>query len=337
MDSIKKIPEVGPYLSVVFELCWHELPEKRMTFQDLAVIFANYLRNLPKEGKPIGDIENPNIIRCYPNCFKPTVTNFRKATFTGGSGACFFFADVDGIPAVLKEFTIPEQFPLIIQQSLREIYFLKLFRGVNQINQYYYHTFADGKITLYMQFADTSLKNEIAKRKLDSPQKYFTPEECYRISLQIAIGLKEIHNYNPEDPIVHRDVKIDNIFIDNSLRSVCLGDFGIASYVSDIDPNTLIGTVGRIAPEVSQRITYGTPADVFSFGILLFELLTFQPPSEYEKSIQIRLQNDKWIPFVQLFRTCVNKVPSERPTFDEIVEQIALIGRKFDKPIKHTN
>lgn len=101
-----------------------------------------------------------------------------------------------------------------------------------------------------------------------------------RIFVQICLALKHVHNNN----ILHRDLKSQNIFL-TSKAIVKLGDFGIAKVLdaTDDQAKTQIGTPYYLSPEICESKPYGRASDVWSLGVVLFELaaleMPFQAPS----------------------------------------------------------
>ncbi|CAG97850.1 serine/threonine-protein kinase [Kluyveromyces lactis] len=87
---------------------------------------------------------------------------------------------------------------------------------------------------------------------------------------QICEGIAYLHSHN----IVHRDLKLENIMVDESLCNIKIIDFGSAV---DVGPNKeachgIRGSEQLMAPEVFQRLKYeGTPVDMWSLGIMMFE------------------------------------------------------------------
>ena len=96
-------------------------------------------------------------------------------------------------------------------------------------------------------------------------------KEVLRLALQIGQALQIAHANN----ILHRDIKLENIFWDEMTQSYKLGDFGLAKYVEDGKAETVAYTDGYGAPEISRRLcdSYGATADIYSFGISLYLLL----------------------------------------------------------------
>jgi len=87
----------------------------------------------------------------------------------------------------------------------------------------------------------------------------------------------------PKKPIIHRDLKCDNIFIDGSTGDVRVGDFGLAEFfdksIGDCkQPGTMEGTMGFIAPELLREQPYTERVDVYAFGMCVLEMATNEYP-----------------------------------------------------------
>lgn len=98
--------------------------------------------------------------------------------------------------------------------------------------------------------------------------------------LQIITGLKFMHDKN----LIHRDLKCNNIFLDEHERAK-IGDFGLAKILEQTEEaNTLCGTIGYMAPEVCKNMPYSFPADIWSLGVILYELISLEPPFKSKNS-----------------------------------------------------
>nr|AMM43095.1 LRR-RLK [Vernicia montana] len=96
----------------------------------------------------------------------------------------------------------------------------------------------------------------------------------YSICLQIAQGLEYLHAKNP--PIIHRDIKASNILLDGSSKAK-ISDFGLAKLYEEDNPFMFIeegGTRMYMAPEYATHKAVTVGVDVFSFGVLLLEIVT---------------------------------------------------------------
>ncbi|WKA07709.1 hypothetical protein VitviT2T_025495 [Vitis vinifera] len=114
----------------------------------------------------------------------------------------------------------------------------------------------------------------------------------YRIALGIAQGLSYLH-HDCVPQIIHRDVKSDNILMDSELEPK-IGDFGLAKLVSDDSDasstmSAIVGTLGYIAPENGHSTRLTEKCDVYSYGVILLELLCRKLPVDpsFEEGLDI--------------------------------------------------
>ncbi|KAI9301269.1 kinase-like domain-containing protein [Cunninghamella echinulata] len=106
-----------------------------------------------------------------------------------------------------------------------------------------------------------------------------------RWSRQILKGLMYLHDHHP--PIIHRDIKCDNIFINGAHGEVKIGDMGTAEMKMG-KKYTLIGTPEFMAPEMYEEQGYSEKVDIYAFGMCLLEMATGEYPySECRNAAQI--------------------------------------------------
>lgn len=161
-------------------------------------------------------------------------------------------------------------------------------------------------------------------RKLE--RKTLPLEKVISIALDIARGLEYIHLQG----IVHRDVKPENILFDGDFCAKVV-DFGVACEeahcnLSDDDP----GTYRWMAPEMCKHKPYGRKVDVYSFGLILWELVTGSLPYEDMTPLQaaFAVVNKNLRPVIPsscpaalklLIEQCWAWQPEKRPEFQQIV------------------
>ena len=145
----------------------------------------------------------------------------------------------------------------------------------------------DSQIFIVMEFVD----GDSLRTKID--EKNLTIEEVLNITKQICEGLSEAHKAD----IVHRDIKPENILI-NSRGGVKILDFGLAKLkgVSKLTKETsTLGTIHYMSPEQLQGQEVNHRSDIWSLGVVIFEMLTGQFPfkGEYESAIMYSILNEK--------------------------------------------
>ncbi|KAH0787238.1 TKL family protein kinase [Histomonas meleagridis] len=152
------------------------------------------------------------------------------------------------------------------------------------------------------------------------------------IALGIAAGMAHMH----EKGMIHRDLKSLNILLDaDDFPKIC--DFGMSREIAKEGEPPMSGSVGTVqwmAPEVIQCTAYGAKADVYSYGIILWELLTHDLPFQGLKEVQVAMTviNRDSRPIIPqscppklsvLIKLCWDKDPSKRPDFTKIVQAFA--------------
>lgn len=102
---------------------------------------------------------------------------------------------------------------------------------------------------------------------------------------QILKGLLYLHSRNP--PVIHRDLKCDNIFINGNQGEVKIGDLGLAAILRKSHVDHCVGTPEFMAPEVYEE-EYNELVDIYAFGMCILEMVTFEYPySECNHPAQI--------------------------------------------------
>jgi len=159
-------------------------------------------------------------------------------------------------------------------------------------------------------------------------------EELLEISKQIAIGMNYLHHKN----VLHRDLKSTNILIDK-YKNAKVADFGLSTILEKgKTTRDFVGTPNWMAPEVLRLEEYTEKADVFSYGVIIWEMVTKKLPFENLNRREIaeivgRKAKREVIPpgtnpkVARLIRDCWIHLPKRRPDFSEIVDRI----KNFDK------
>jgi serine/threonine protein kinase len=144
---------------------------------------------------------------------------------------------------------------------------------------------------------------------------------------EVISAVSYLHSMKP--PIIHRDIKPENILLDNDGR-VKLADFGWSNfYEEDKKRETYCGTPEYLAPEMVTKSGHNESVDIWSLGVLAFELIAGRPPFVYKgdtnalyndiKSLRIKWTDDFPILAKNLISKILKLKPSERPSIDEIM------------------
>jgi len=115
--------------------------------------------------------------------------------------------------------------------------------------------------------------------------------------------------------ILHRDLKPENVFLSNG-GTVKLGDFGLARAITQhTQTGSVVGTVAYLSPELVLRGQADARSDVYSLGVMIFEMLTGSQPYQGEQAVQIAYQhaNDN-----------IPAPSSVKPTVPELLDEIVL-------------
>ena len=139
--------------------------------------------------------------------------------------------------------------------------------------------------------------------------------------MQIASGLQAAHSKE----IVHRDIKSANIMLNNS-GNIKIMDFGLARFRGTVHltkTGTTVGTIAYMAPEQFLSNEVDHLADIWSFGVVLYELLTGELPfkGEYDPALQYAIINTEPIPLAHINKN----IPSEFQ---------AIIDKTLDKDVE---
>ncbi|XP_073468105.1 uncharacterized protein [Aquarana catesbeiana] len=163
-----------------------------------------------------------------------------------------------------------------------------------------------------------------------------------KLSLDIARGLRYLHSKG----VFHRDLTTKNCLVryDDSGYTAVVGDFGLAEKIPDrsqTEPLTVVGSPYWMAPEVLRGDLYNEKADVFSFGIVLCEIIARIPadpdylPRTEDFGLDIKSFRELVEPdcppaFLQLAFQCCWMAPDSRPSFCEVSQRLEDILEGMD-------
>lgn len=163
----------------------------------------------------------------------------------------------------------------------------------------------------------------------------FKLSDVVKAAIDVSKGMNYLHQNN----IIHRDLKTANVLMDEN-KVIKVADFGVARVQAESGVMTAeTGTYRWMAPEVIEHKPYDHKADVFSFGVLLWELITTQIPYSYLTPLQaaVGVVQQGLRPIIpkqthpnlaELIEKCWQQDPILRPNFSEIIEKLQQIANK---------
>jgi len=160
------------------------------------------------------------------------------------------------------------------------------------------------------------------------------------IAKQLAAAMNYLHSRN----IIHRDLKSHNLLVGDGWKiKVC--DFGLARPVDkqgkkeETQLMTIVGTNEWMAPEVMLGLEYDHKCDVFSYAMVMWELITRDKPPqrvvrdqfgfpdmEHKSSIPAETPEELW----NLLVECAERDPQNRPEFKEVIRKLNAIQQKYE-------
>ena len=166
------------------------------------------------------------------------------------------------------------------------------------------------------------------RRKASTP---YSSAFVWRASEQIATALRHIHAAN----IIHRDLKPENILVFPG-GVLKISDFGISKVLENtIHARSVVGTPHYLSPEICQGNAYSSASDVWSFGVVMYELTCLRRPFDGGNigSVALKIVKDEVPDFagklsvtpevpIQLqfvILGCLNKDPRRRMTLTEVL------------------
>ncbi|XP_028902925.1 mitogen-activated protein kinase kinase kinase 7 isoform X2 [Ornithorhynchus anatinus] len=201
-------------------------------------------------------------------------------------------------------------------------------------------------VCLVMEYAEGgSLYNVLHGAE---PLPYYTAAHAMSWCLQCSQGVAYLHSMQPK-ALIHRDLKPPNLLLvaGGTVLKIC--DFGTACDIQTHMTNNK-GSAAWMAPEVFEGSNYSEKCDVFSWGIILWEVITRRKPFDEIGGPAFRIMwavhNGTRPPLIKnlpkpiesLMTRCWSKDPSQRPSMEEIVKIMTHLMRYFpgaDEPLQY--
>ncbi|KAK0045528.1 mitogen-activated protein kinase kinase kinase 7-like isoform X1 [Biomphalaria pfeifferi] len=200
------------------------------------------------------------------------------------------------------------------------------------------------RVCLVMEYAEGGSLYNVLHGSGQQPD--FTTAHALSWCLQCARGVEYLHNMKPK-ALVHRDLKPPNLLLVNGGTILKICDFGTACDIQTHMTNNK-GSAAWMAPEVFEGSNYSEKCDVFSWGIILWEVLTRRKPFDEIGGPAFRIMwavhNGKRPPLIQnfpkqfegLLTRCWAGNPSERPSMADVARVMNIVCQFFkggDEPL----
>ncbi|WP_238638339.1 Stk1 family PASTA domain-containing Ser/Thr kinase [Dermabacter sp. HSID17554] len=177
-----------------------------------------------------------------------------------------------------------------------------------------------GRVYLAMQLVEgETLRDELRR------EKTLTLKRALRVGRDVLAALDAAHRSG----IIHRDIKPENVLV-NAERDILVADFGLARAVGSATTSatgTMLGTVAYVSPEVVTRGVSDARSDLYSWGIMMFEMLVGRTPFQGDSAVHIAYQHahedipapSQFAPGVpasvdSIITWAASRLPASRPT-----------------------
>ena len=210
---------------------------------------------------------------------------------------------------------------------------------------------SNGQTFIVMEYIEGKELKDIIVRK-NVVAEYIQPlqmSELINYAIQIAEGLEAAHKRG----IIHRDIKPSNIMITNDGKAKIM-DFGLSKIRGGKNltkEGITIGTVAYMSPEQARGEETEHLTDIWSFGVVLYEMLTGEVPfkADYEQAIIYCILNEKHHPvserqpeissaFNKIVDLCLEKKPNSRfQNMESVIEELKLLEKKKKKDVPKSN
>ncbi|KAK8608410.1 hypothetical protein V6N13_023834 [Hibiscus sabdariffa] len=290
-----------------------------------------------------------------------TITaNFNTEIGGGGFGKVFLGHLNDGTPVAVK--LLSSSSKQGYKEFQAEAQSLMIVHHKNLVSLIGYCKEDDHMALVYEFMANGNLRQHLSETK----ETVLNWKQRLQIAVDAAQGLDYLHN-GCKPPIVHRDLKPSNILLTEQMQAK-IADFGLSRFFSTENASHILtscpaGTLGYVDPEFHASCNLNKKIDVYSFGIILFELITGQPviirstecnihitewvrpmieKGDIRMIVDPRLENEfdvnaAW-KAVEIAMSCALQASKQRPDMSHVLAELKeCLGRNDQRVLTETN
>ncbi|ESW33691.1 hypothetical protein PHAVU_001G090800 [Phaseolus vulgaris] len=332
--------------------------KNRKSVERINDVSASSSGNGPEEN-PKEEGESPHEARIFTFRELATATkNFRDETFIGQGGFGIVYKGMIGENQVVAVKRLDTTGVQGEKEFLVEVLMLSLLRHSNLVNMIGYCAEGDQRLLVYEYMALGSLESHLHDVSPDEEPLDWNTRMM--IACGSAKGLHYLHD-EAKPSVIYRDLKTSNILLDEDFHPK-LSDFGLAKFGPTGDESyvatRVMGTQGYCAPEYATSGKLTKRSDIYSFGVVLLELITgrkayddnrgtekhlvdwarpmFREKRSFPRLVDARLEGKypgSGLPMViELTAMCLREEPHQRPNAGDIVEALEFLSSKQYSP-----
>jgi len=316
------------------------------SFNSVSEHMCNKIKGSALVMVPRGKGESNNLT--FTDILKGT-NNFDQQNIIGcGGNGLVYRAELPcGVKLAIKK--LNGEMCLMEREFTAEVEALSMAQHENLVPLWGYCIQGSSRLLIYSFMENGSLDDWLHNR--DAGNSFLDWPTRLKIAQGAGRGLSYIHN-TCKPHIVHRDIKSSNILLDREFNAY-VADFGLARLILPYNTHVtteLIGTLGYIPPEYGQGWVATLRGDIYSFGVVLLELITGKRPVQIltkskelvqwvremrsqgketdilDPSLRGRVHEEEMLKVLEVACKCINHNPCLRPTIQDVVYCLENVG-----------
>lgn len=211
-----------------------------------------------------------------------------------------------------------------------------------------YNTYQENdNFIIITEYCDGGFLSDFLHQTKKEKKTLLKEELIWKIFIQIVIGIYEIHSKN----IIHRNLKPETLLLFKDF-TVKIKNFKSAKKLNSQFTKSFIGTPYYISPEMYEEKPYNKKTDIWSLGIILYELCMLTKPykADSQNELKNKILKEQYKPIVSKFSKelinmvtlLLNKNPDKRPSIEDIIQNFIFLSKaknyglsQFIKPVKN--